>query len=164
MARKFTLMKTQTKKTSSDLIKKISDELDGEITAEILLDRAKSSKSQLHAFFNWDDTEAAYLYRIIQAKDLIRRCKVTYLNDFNEVITVRAYVNVRDENKADEDDMVTDESRGKYVTFAKALNIPTYNEQMMQQCTRDIAIFQNKYSAFNAAKKIIETMQNFLIQ
>jgi hypothetical protein len=164
MARKFTHMKIQTKKSSSDLIKKISDELDGEITADILLERAKNSKSQLHAFFNWDDTEAAYLYRVIQAKELIRRCKVTYLNEYNEVITVRAYVNVRDENTADEDDVATDDSRGKYVTFAKALNTPTYNEQMMQQCTRDIAIFQNKYSAFNAAKKIIQTMQDFLIQ
>jgi hypothetical protein len=50
------------------------------LTPELVLSDAKSTRSPLHRYFEWDDTLAAQKYRIDQAGDLIRSVQVTYLD------------------------------------------------------------------------------------
>src|SRR3990167_2956704 len=43
---------------------------------EAVVKRAENPKSPLHEYFEWNDTAAAQAYRIIQAGELIRSCKL----------------------------------------------------------------------------------------
>jgi hypothetical protein len=44
----------------------------GVLTAEAILERARSENSALHALFDWDDTAAAHAWRLRQAQGIIR--------------------------------------------------------------------------------------------
>jgi hypothetical protein len=48
----------------------------GRIEAEDLVAEAKDESHPLHGEFTWDDTEAAALWRVEEARSLIRRVKV----------------------------------------------------------------------------------------
>jgi hypothetical protein len=48
----------------------------GELTSEMVLNEAKNKKSSLNKCFEWDDSRAGHLYRLIQARTLIRSVKI----------------------------------------------------------------------------------------
>ncbi len=50
----------------------------GQLTPEVVLDRASDPESPLHGAFTWDDTDAAREYRLYQARTLCRSVIVTY--------------------------------------------------------------------------------------
>lgn len=45
---------------------------DGKLTAEGVVDEARSEDSPLHSHFEWDDEKAGHEYRLIQARRLLR--------------------------------------------------------------------------------------------
>ena len=47
----------------------------GQITPQLVLDEAQSPTSPLHMYFEWDDTEAARKYRLIQAMNMLMASK-----------------------------------------------------------------------------------------
>lgn len=51
------------------------------LTAELVLEDARRSRSPLHGFFEWDDGVAAERYRLSQAGHLIRSVVVTFESD-----------------------------------------------------------------------------------
>jgi len=63
----------------------------GRITPKQVLETAKDKKSPLHSYFEWDDTEAAYKWRIEQARELIRRVKIEIVIEEKTIRSV-AYV------------------------------------------------------------------------
>lgn len=52
---------------------------DGKLTAEQVLHDATSPDSPLHTEFEWDDRQAAYQYRLEQARLLVRQAQVTIM-------------------------------------------------------------------------------------
>lgn len=46
--------------------------IDGEITRESVLEKARDENSELHKCFEWDDTIAAEKYRLVQAGEILR--------------------------------------------------------------------------------------------
>lgn len=85
-------------------------ERNGRITAAEVLDAARPEDSPIHACFDWDNSAAAELWRLEQARDLIRRVRieVTY-----QETTIRTVAYVRDPVAAKEDE-------GGYVHLLKA--------------------------------------------
>lgn len=49
----------------------------GELTPEAVEAKARNPRSPLHGYFEWDDTRAAHLYRLEQARQLIRTVRIT---------------------------------------------------------------------------------------
>jgi len=70
------MKKGLTKSQFDALIKKLKK--DGGLTASGVLAEAKRKGSPLHGLFDWDDTTAAHEYRLIQARQVIKRanCKI----------------------------------------------------------------------------------------
>lgn len=66
----------------------------GALTQEVVLDRARSANSSLHAHFVWDDSEAAEKFRLGQAGELIRSITIDVSRSNLETKPVRAFVNV----------------------------------------------------------------------
>ena len=60
-----------------DLLLDIRDQY-GRITPKIVVEVAAESSHPLHRKFNWDDTEAAQLWRERQAAELIRTVRISY--------------------------------------------------------------------------------------
>ena len=56
-------------------------ELHGAVTPEILVEEARKRRSPLHPIFEWDDTKAAYNYRLQQARTLLNNIQVTIISD-----------------------------------------------------------------------------------
>ena len=57
---------------------------------------AKNENSEMHNYFEWDDTIAGEKYRIIQAGRIVQNLKVTIVkSEIAEPIHVRAFVNTK---------------------------------------------------------------------
>ena len=120
-------------------------ERDGSITPASVLDEARDEASPLHTHFEWDDSEAAEQYRLVQARGLIRRYKVTVEVKPDTFVKVRQFSSVP---AADPDDG-TD-----YVLTSEALKDDVQRDFIFQQCIREIATLRAKYGAlvdFDAA-------------
>jgi hypothetical protein len=66
---------------------------DGVLRPEDVVEFARNPKSELHRHFEWNDTEAAAAYRLVQARQIIR-VRVTLLDTGDGEETVRAYVSL----------------------------------------------------------------------
>ena len=55
-------------------------ERDSKLTADIVLADAVDVDSPLHSEFEWDDHQAAHQYRLVQARELVRRVEVTIMD------------------------------------------------------------------------------------
>lgn len=51
---------------------------DGKLLPESVVERARSARSPLHSFFEWDDTAAAAQHRLWQARNLIREVQIAH--------------------------------------------------------------------------------------
>lgn len=69
---------------------------DGRLDREPVLNEAKRPSSPLHAYFTWDDGDAAHQYRLIQAGTLIRRAEVFITLEGGEVVRHRAFLHTDD--------------------------------------------------------------------
>jgi len=68
----------------------------GILLPEKVVEAAENPKSALHDAFEWDDSEAARLYRLHQARNMIRVI-VEYEPDVHK--EVRAFISLRDDRK-----------------------------------------------------------------
>jgi hypothetical protein len=64
------------KKAAAAEINRLAKAGGGRITPEALVQAAADENSPLHGYFEWNDTDAAAKYRLMQARTLIRSCSV----------------------------------------------------------------------------------------
>ena len=107
-------------------------------TPASVLDEARDEASPLHTHFEWDDSEAAEQYRLVQARGLIRRYKVTVEVKPDTFVKVRQFSSV----PAADPDEGTD-----YVLTSEALKDDAQRDFIFQQCIREIASLRAKYGA-----------------
>ena len=72
-------------------IHRLSELNGGEITARRLVDEASNPVSVLHRCFEWDNDAAGDKYRLVQARALIRSCRVIVHTSTKRISSV-AYV------------------------------------------------------------------------
>ena len=66
----------------------------GSLKPEYVIAEASKARHPLHASFNWDNTDAAHKYRLLQAGDMIR-CLAVIITDGKTEHETRAYLNVK---------------------------------------------------------------------
>jgi hypothetical protein len=95
----------------------VGEELErlGSPTAHEILDAAASPDSPLHPAFEWDDTKAAHQYRLVQARDLVRRLviKSETIAGTSTTQVLPAYINVPPSGE----DASNDGTSGRYVSI-----------------------------------------------
>lgn len=106
----------------------------GEVTAQLLLDNARSKKSKLHDLFEWDDTVAAEKYRLTQATQIITALAVVYEDITEEPKTVRAFANIGAKNK------------GSFITMATALSDEQSRAIVLKHALEELQAFRSKYA------------------
>jgi hypothetical protein len=152
-------MKTRPHETASleEILGQLAQKNGGKLTPEQVLTAAKPKSSPLHQHFQWDDSEAAKQYRLMQAGQLIRRVRITYAPNEDRSFRVRAYVNVIPEVAEDES------QRGHYVPFETAMSIPNYREQLLANARRDAETFKSKYATLEEVLPIISAIESTAI-
>lgn len=68
------------------------------LVPEKVVEEAADEASPLHSYFDWDDSEAARQWRMMQARALIRKIEVIYPDDRSES-AVPKYVSLRSDRK-----------------------------------------------------------------
>ena len=115
------------------------------ITPGKVVDDARDPKSDLHDYFDWDDTRAADLYRRRQARKLIQwiTVEVTLIGPKKprditaEVQIVRKFHSVCNER-----------GERKYVTVEKVKENEVYRRQLHRECVDDSKRFADKADTF----------------
>ena len=108
------------------------------LTPAAILDKARDPDTELHKCFEWDDTEAAEQYRLVQARFLVRNLVITK-EDRDEVrieLQIRAYESVKVEN------------HNRYVPTIQALNDPDTRREIIHTLMNDISELQRKLQLY----------------
>lgn len=105
----------------------------GLLIASAVVDEAKHKSSPLHRYFQWDDTEAAYQYRLIQARHLINTV-VTIIPHNRHLIS--AYVSLRE-------DRLT--PGGAYRAMVDVLSNEEQREKLLYEALEDLRTWERKY-------------------
>lgn len=66
------------KETVRQILQAMADASGGRLTPEQVVEAAKHPDHELHAYFDWDDKEAARQWRLDQARTLIRSVRVKF--------------------------------------------------------------------------------------
>lgn len=80
--------------TQLDALKAILARDGGLLRPAAVVEAARDESSPLHSAFEWDDTEAARLFRLDQAQRLIRSFKIKVEDDSGRTFEAPVFVNV----------------------------------------------------------------------
>jgi hypothetical protein len=113
----------------------------GSLTAEAVLDDARSPDSPLHQFFEWDDSKAAEAHRLATARTLTRSVayRVRVLED--EAARYQPMF-VRLQQSEDE--------KPSYVPLTRALATPDLREQLLDNARRELQQWITRYRTLEA--------------
>lgn len=107
---------------------------EGRLEPEGVVAEAVNPNSPLHAYFEWDDTEAAQQYRLSQARNLIRAVVVRYRETpEGGPKTTRAFVSV------------TKEDRRSYVPVTTAMSDAEMRAQVIRKAWGEMQAFKARY-------------------
>lgn len=105
----------------------------GTVTPELVVAAATPDSSPIHDRFEWDDKLAADNYRIVQAGELIRSCRVKVKMASGDEQEVRQFISVRSPSSA-----------SNYVPV-EAVTDPIVQRLVLDQMQRDIGNLVTRY-------------------
>jgi hypothetical protein len=103
-----------------------------------LVDEARSEDSPLHPLFQWDDSQAADLYRRQQARRVINSIRIAPMDDDGEDVSLPAFVSVV---KIDEDGA----SRG-YKSILAVVEEPDELAQVLAEAVQSLKSIRRRYA------------------
>ena len=118
-----------------ETIDKLRDK-EGHVTPEEILNYAKSKKSPINKYFNWNDSEAGYQYRLSQARDLVSHIVEMVVIE-GEKTEQRSFPNVS-----------VPEKGYVYVTLNDAVSKPDYRRQLLDRALSTLKNLQETLTMF----------------
>lgn len=132
-------------------LEKIQEET-GSISADLVLENAKPKKSPLHPYFEWNNGKAAEMYRLEQARYLVRSVAIKIDRPEGEdPLVTRAFVEIKGEE-------------GPYLSLPVVIQDADLRKQLIKQARKDIEIFENKYSVLSEVVSLIQPIKIALNQ
>jgi tetrahydromethanopterin S-methyltransferase subunit A len=113
----------------------------GVLEAADVVNFARKKDSALHRYFEWNDSYAAELYRIEQARKIIRVCVCV-----DEVTQERTRVYVSLPKGGSE--------REGYRTIVDVMNDEDLTQQLIDAALKDLQFFSNKYRSISNIAKV----------
>jgi len=109
------------------------------LTASGLLEEASKESSPLHGLFEWDNSKAAEKYRLIQARNVLRRYNVTESDPEAKLVHVPAVIIQKG-----------DSPEGQYKRAGAIVSQPTEFERAMSEALNRL----------KSAKEAVDLLQN----
>ena len=107
----------------------------GQLTADLLLEKARDGSNVLHSAFEWRDGIAAEKYRLGQARQMIKSSEIVYEDLPVEETTVKYWHIVKEE----------EEPTKSYVPKDQALADPEMRAKMVLGAYKELRNFRKKY-------------------
>lgn len=145
-----------------EIIESVKDRIKKEIDAlakkrgllhpEDVVDFAKNHKtSELHRHFEWDDSEAAEKYRLVQARALIRVCVVSSTQTSTPI---RCMVSLSSDRK----------KGGGYRTIETVLTNETLHKRMLADALMEFNRSRVKYSALKELQPVFDAIDDVQLE
>lgn len=123
---------------------------DGRVTPRVVVDDAAKRRSPLHPHFEWEDARAADLYRLEQARHLVRSLIVSVPDA--DAPPTRAFVCVRYEG----------DDENAYTSVAVAMRDPVTRDQVLAAARRELASFRKKYKELDELSEVLAAIDHSL--
>jgi len=117
-----------------------------------VVDAARDPNHILHPYFEWDDTKAAELYRLEQARSLIRRVEIEVKIEDRKPVKVRAYVSLQDDRQKGD----------SYRATVEVLSQEELREKLLEEARREMEAFIKKYRTLDELAGVIQAMEEAL--
>lgn len=140
-------MTSVTNKATITELRRIATLNRGVLLAEEVVKHARKKSSPIHKHFNWDDSEAAELWRIRQARELIR-VAVEYIGESKQPI--RVFVSLKPDRE---------KNGGGYRSMVTVMNDDQMREQFLSDALEDMEIFRDKYKSLKELAEVFAAMQ-----
>lgn len=114
------------------------------LTPSALVDAARPESSPLHSAFNWDDSDAAEKYRMMQARMLMTSVRVDIAGK-DQAAFVNVIVSVQDVP-----------TRG-YISTTRALSDEEITKQLIRQATRELNYWTETYNNIQELSGVVDT-------
>lgn len=133
-------------RTYVDELNELCQSNGGLLEPEHVVDYAADPNTMLHSKFTWDNDAASHLWRLHQARNLIR-VVVTVEKSTQSVI--RAFVSLS-----------SDREEGGYRAMVSVLNNKAMRQQMLEDAKRELIVFRDKYSMLKELSKVFEAIDS----
>lgn len=122
-------------KIAASCIEDIARANHGQVTAAMLVKKARKKTYPLHSCFEWNDKSAGNKYRLIQAQQIIVQITISKeVPSSDEPIDVRRFLSV-------------EENGSKFYTpMERALSIAGLRMQILNQALSELKAFRQKYA------------------
>lgn len=127
---------------------KAIEKRDGSVTAEAVFKEARSKKSVLHKYYQWDIEKAAAAHWLETSSKIIRAVCIVIEGDDEDTEPVRAFVSVAP-IEGDE----TLEGRG-YISIRRAMESPDYRRQVLEDAYAEIVSWRSRYERLKVFSNI----------
>ena len=120
----------------------------GALTPALVVDESRAEDALLHPCFEWDDFQAAELYRQKQAGALIRNIRVVVEEvDTQPARDIHAYVNVKPADKP-----------RSYVSISVAMNDADLRQQVLTNAYNELCAFRAKYETYSELQGVFSAI------
>lgn len=135
-------------------LRRIADDHGGTLRAEDVVEAAKDEASILHSKFKWDDTEAAHLYRLQQARQLIR-VVVQFVGPAEVAQRTRVFVS-----------LTPDRHRGGegYRFIADVMNDDELRRQLVIDALKELHRIEQRYGELKELAAVFEEIRKISSQ
>lgn len=125
-------------------------EIGEEVTPEQVLDCARNDKTELHKCFDWNDSVAAEKYRLVQARDVLRKLIVVKREvDNEEREPIQFRVMMKNDNS---------QNSGYKQTIVMVKDEDEY-QKLLEQARRELHAFKQKYSCLRELAEILDLIE-----
>ena len=127
----------------------------GQITPEMVVEDARRKDAPYHDDFEWEDTKAAELYRLEQARYLLRHIEITR-NDEGKA-PIRGFLNIvlTSAEEGEEKDQV-------YATIGYVMSKPELRRQVLARAWKELQAWVVRYKElkeFGRVRKAVASVQ-----
>lgn len=123
----------------------------GVLTAEAVVEAARNRRSVLHRYIEWDDEAAAYEFRLVQARTLIRSIAIEVKNERGQTVPVRGLFDVT----------LEDRTRG-YMTTPAIMAVPYLRDQVEDRARTEMESWIARYRAIASLAEASRVAQEVL--
>lgn len=135
-------------------IEKLEKENEGALLPSTIVRAAKPKNSKLHPCFEWDNRKAADAYRENQARELLRKITIVYIDDNDKKDEIRAFHNIKHEN-----------NESYYTSIERVVNDEELQENVLDQIKAELIAIKRKYKQFQSPElqKIWELIDELVL-
>lgn len=120
----------------------------GELTPKDVVEDARNDNSPLHAYFEWDDGEAAENYRLQQARGLIRAVVAIYTDDKKPAIRQKMFVHINEAGAQ------------HYREASHAMSLTKTREMVLKQAWRELQAWRKRYKDLQEFSTVIDVIDD----